>query len=88
MTSNRFILGSGRYECRCCKRSTRSTGRGDNENVTLCAQCYDLAGEENHLADNGTLYESPENVRELFYKLRHYGVAEPEKLFPEVAAQL
>jgi hypothetical protein len=41
---------------------TRSTGRGDNEYVGLCAECYDLAGEENHLSDTGELYDSPENI--------------------------
>lgn len=63
--TNRFARGSAVYECRCCKRSTRSTGRGDNENVKLCAECYDLAGEENSLSDSGKLYESPAFVLEL-----------------------
>ncbi|WNO06029.1 hypothetical protein [Rhodoferax mekongensis] len=62
-TTNRFERGSGAYQCRCCKRNTRSTGRGDNEMIRLCAECYDLGGEENHLSDNGgKFYDSPENV--------------------------
>ena len=61
-TANRFAKGTGLYTCRCCKRRTRDTGRGDNEGVGLCAECYDLAGEENHLSDNGTFYDSPANV--------------------------
>lgn len=60
--TNRFQRYSGLYVCQCCDRRTRSTGRGDNEHVGLCAECYDLAGEENHLSDNGTLYASPAEV--------------------------
>lgn len=60
--TNRFAKGSAVYSCRCCKRLTRSTGRGDNEHVLLCADCFDLGGEENHLSDNGTFYDSPQNV--------------------------
>lgn len=61
-TANRFTKGSGMYACRCCKRNTRDTGRGDNEGVQLCADCYDLAGEDNHLSDNGKLYDTPQRV--------------------------
>lgn len=60
--TNRFERGSAVYECRTCGRNTRSTGRGDNELIHLCAECYDLGGEENHLSDNGKFYDSPENV--------------------------
>lgn len=61
-TANRFTKGSAVYECRCCGYRTRDTGRGDNEMVQLCADCYDLSGEENHLSDNGKLYDNPQNV--------------------------
>ncbi len=60
--TNRFVKGSAIYTCRICERRTRQTGRGDNELVGLCGECYDLAGEENHLSDNGKLYDRPENV--------------------------
>lgn len=60
--ANRFEKGSAVYACRCCGRNTRSTGRGDNELVRLCAECYDLAGEENSLSDTGDFYDSKENV--------------------------
>ena len=60
--TNRFERGSAVYQCNCCGRSTRSTGRGDNELLRLCAECYDLGGEENSLSDNGKLYDSPQNV--------------------------
>lgn len=60
--ANRFERGSGVYACGCCGRSTRSTGRGDNELVKMCAECYDLGGEENSLSDTGDFYDSPANV--------------------------
>lgn len=60
--ANRFARGSAVYACRCCDRNTRSTGRGDNELVRLCAECYDLGGEENHLNDNGKFYSSKEEI--------------------------
>jgi len=53
MQSNRFARGSGVYTCGCCGRSTRATGRGDNEHVGLCAECYDLAGYSNAVSDHG-----------------------------------
>ena len=64
-TTNRFAKGTGVYACRGCDRMTRSTGRGDNEHVLLCAECFDLGGEENHLSDTGQLYSSPAAVLEL-----------------------
>lgn len=50
-THNRFERGSGCYTCQNCKRKTRSTGRGDNENVGLCEECYEMAGIDNAFAD-------------------------------------
>lgn len=63
--ASRFAVGSGVYACKCCKRNTRATGRGDNENVGLCAECFDLAGEENSLSDTGEFYESKAFVLDL-----------------------
>jgi len=72
--TNRFERGSGLYVCRCCNRNTRSTGRGDNELVKLCADCYDLAGEENHLSDSGgEFYDSPENVLSMIANVTRLG---------------
>ena len=51
------------YTCRTCQRRTRPTGTGDNDGVGLCAECYELAGEENHLSDTGTTYSTAHNVR-------------------------
>lgn len=50
---SRFQRGSGCYACSCCGKMTRSTGRGDNEHCGLCVDCYDLAGIENGISDNG-----------------------------------
>src|SRR6516225_11864658 len=42
-------FGSGVFVCRMCSRSTRDTG--DNGNVRLCPQCYELAGLINEALD-------------------------------------
>jgi hypothetical protein len=63
--TNRFARGSAVYECRTCLRWTRSTGRGDNELVTLCADCFDLHGEENALSDTGKFHARPEAILEM-----------------------
>lgn len=60
--ASRFQRFSAVYACGCCDRATRATGRGDNENVKLCAECFDLAGEVNSLSDTGDFYESVDNV--------------------------
>ena len=49
--ANRFEAGSGCYDCRICGRKTRSTGRGDNELMQACEECYDMGGIENEIAD-------------------------------------
>lgn len=71
--ANRFTKGSAVYTCRCCGRRTRQTGRGDNENTGLCAECYDLAGEENALSDTGEFYANPANVLELIQAVADKG---------------
>ena len=50
---NRIQRGSGIYACTNCKRLTRSTGNGDNVHVLSCEQCYEMAGIENQIADEG-----------------------------------
>lgn len=57
MKANRFAKGSGVYVCASCGRSTRATGRGDNEHVGLCAECYDIAGIENAIADGELTFD-------------------------------
>lgn len=60
--TNRFQRGSGCYTCSNCKRQTRATGGNDNEHVGLCAECYELAGIENEIADRG---QTPERLAEV-----------------------
>lgn len=59
---------SGVYACRCCSRNTRQTA-GDNDALDLCAQCYDLAGEENSLSDSGEFYQGAQWVLECIAEL-------------------
>ena len=61
--SSYFKKGSGVYKCGCCGRSTRATGRGDNENNGLCAECYDLAGIDNEIVDG---YVELDDVRDQY----------------------
>lgn len=49
--ANQFLRGQSVYTCRCCSRQTRQTGRGDNDGIELCAECYDLSGWENQFMD-------------------------------------
>jgi hypothetical protein len=74
------------YACGCCKRLTRQTGRGDNEFTGLCAECYDLAGEENSLSDTGALYDAGW-ARTCLARLKGKGV-DADALFGEVVAAL
>jgi len=55
--ARRFQKGTGVYTCAACGKSTRSTGRCDNENVGLCAKCYDEGGLENEHSDSGGNHE-------------------------------
>ena len=63
---NRFQRGTGCYTCASCGKKTRSTGRGDNENVGMCAHCYDRAEDENGLSD--------ESITQAEFDARWYGV--------------
>lgn len=56
-----FTKRSTTYNCGVCKRLTRSTGRGDNENVQLCIECYEVAGIENGINDGH--YEGDELIK-------------------------
>lgn len=71
--TDRFSKGSGCYPCRCCGRKTRSTGRGDNENLELCSQCYDLTGIENSISDNGSTPELETAAKNLREEIRALG---------------
>lgn len=85
--NSRFQKGSGMYACNVCGRNTRSTGQGDNEHVKLCAECYDLAGEANHLSDNaGKLYDPQGAASTLQHLGEKIGMDKAYALHPEVAA--
>jgi hypothetical protein len=43
--------------------------------VDLCAPCYDLAGEENHISDTGSLYGSTQEVLSLIEEVAKHGDA-------------
>jgi len=70
---NRFLQGTGCYQCEICGRSTRSTGRGDNEHVGLCSECYDLAGIENSIADYGEPEKWRAEASRLYWKIVSLG---------------
>jgi hypothetical protein len=48
--NSRFRRGSGVYPCKSCGKMTRATGFSE-ENVDLCAYCYEESGLENALQD-------------------------------------
>lgn len=84
--NSRFARGSGVYTCRVCKHNTRHTG-GDGAGVRLCDTCFELAGEDNHLADNGKTYGSTEGVRALLAQLdKRSGEGTARRCFPDVWA--
>jgi hypothetical protein len=52
MNHNRFKRGRSTYPCSICKRMTRDTGSGVD--LDMCPECYELAGLDNMVNDNGT----------------------------------
>ncbi len=52
---NGFIKASGVYTCQVCGKRTRATGRGDNEHVGLCADCYVRCMDENSVDQTSKL---------------------------------
>lgn len=70
---NRFQAFSGCYTCRSCGRKTRSTGRGDNENILSCAECLDLGGIENEISDMGSTPEREAEAEALRVIIRSKG---------------
>lgn len=59
--ANRFQRGSGMFACESCKRNTRDTG-GDNTSLKMCEECYEIAGIENQISDQGS---TPELLAEI-----------------------
>ncbi|MFD0669742.1 hypothetical protein ACT80S_18630 [Ramlibacter sp. MAHUQ-53] len=84
-TANRFALGSGVFTCRSCDRKTRDTG-GDNTDIRLCDECYELSSQENSLSDSRKLYGNPQGVKATMDDLdAKIGAGRARQLFPEVA---
>jgi len=52
MAHNRFKHGSGVYQCAVCQRRTRATVESCDD-VGYCGPCYDLAGLQNSMWDDG-----------------------------------
>lgn len=64
MAIRKFRRGESTYTCRVCKKTTRNVG-GDEFQVQLCKDCFDLAGIENHLSDCGDLEGYADEAREI-----------------------
>ena len=84
--AGQFARGSGVYVCRSCGRSTRATGRGDNENIRLCADCYDLGGIENAISDGGATDNDIADGVRLYLAIKSkggsYTLSYPNLFFP------
>ena len=46
-----FQRGRSTFTCKICQRRTRDTGQ--SEDSGLCFECWELAGYDNHVNDNG-----------------------------------
>lgn len=85
MSLKNFRRGETTYICQSCKKRTRNVG-GDEAQCRLCLDCFELAGIDNHLTDNGA-----ESMVEYYGdEARRYFKKRPEliPLFPEIAAAL
>jgi hypothetical protein len=77
-----FVKGSSTYTCTCCGHLTRWTGE-QGVGSKLCVPCWDLAGLENALSDDGAeqFVESgyADEVRSHMLLIRQRSEAEYEK---------
>lgn len=73
MANKSFRRGQSTYTCRCCGRTTRDVhGEG---HIGICYECFELAGFENMLSDDGELtVDSIDTVRSYFEDLMSKGV--------------
>jgi hypothetical protein len=55
--ARQFGRGATTFKCQVCERMTRDTGQGVDH---LCEQCYEIAGWDNTVNDNGYQPGSPE----------------------------
>lgn len=78
----KFRRGETTYTCQSCRKVTRNVG-GDEAGCRLCLDCYNLAGTENYLSDNGEedmLANYGDEARGIFARR-----PELREVFPEVA---
>jgi hypothetical protein len=83
----RFQRGSGLFVCNSCGRETRDTGHDGAVNH-MCCFCWDLAGEDNSLSDNGKLYDEGSTRNAVAALTTYIGSARVGELFPNVLAAL
>lgn len=85
--TNVFTPGQATYNCRNCKRLTRSVG--DNGPLKLCEDCFELAGYDNLFSDGGG---KPSDMKAAGAWLRslatHVGTDRAAALFPRFAGEL
>lgn len=64
----------GTFICQCCNRRTREVN-GDHAQTGNCALCFDLAGIENTISDNGidAVSDYYEEARDLLTRLEKIG---------------
>jgi hypothetical protein len=55
--ARQFGRGAPTFKCQVCERMTRDTGQGVDH---LCEQCYEIAGWDNTVNDNGYQPGSPD----------------------------
>lgn len=69
MALKNFRRGETTYICQVCKKNTRNVG-GDEAGCRLCLDCFNLAGIENGLSDNGMEYfqDYAKEVAEIFIR--------------------
>jgi len=67
---NRIAAGSGVYRCRVCHGRTRRTDQ-DAAQIGLCAECFELAGDDNMHNDDGTVPTARQAVHyaELLFRI-------------------
>lgn len=69
---SKFVKGSSTFKCSQCDRLTRFTG-DQSVDAKICPQCWDLAGYENQLSDDGELDDSTKaHVRSIFAELQNF----------------
>lgn len=81
---NKFLRGETTYTCQTCKKLTRNVGEGAE--ARLCIDCWNLAGIENYISDEGEagmLVNYGDEVRGILAKR-----PELAQWFPQVAAAL